>query len=125
MENENKILIVRVIKSMEYRTIKNLLLKDIDLNTNVAEFKQIVREKIQTTSGFLPYRNKEYDSMKIYFIPHGQKSSNLTINLDQDEGLVLDDKKTLAECGIVYETEISFYRNEEYIKFKANPEVKW
>ncbi|KAK5581498.1 hypothetical protein RB653_001531 [Dictyostelium firmibasis] len=124
MENENKILIVRVIKSFEYRTIKNLILKDIDLNTNVSDFKKLVSEKIQTTSGFTPFKTKHYDSMKIFFLPHGQKPNNLTINIENDH-YFLNNNKSLAENGVVYETEISFFVMEEYLKYKENPENKW
>ncbi|KAN0014523.1 hypothetical protein ACTFIU_000841 [Dictyostelium citrinum] len=124
MENENKILIIRVIRSFEYRTIKNLILKDIDLNTNVSDFKKLVSEKIQTTPGFTPFKTKQYDSMKIFFVPHGQKPNNLTINLENDH-YFLNNNKSLAENGVVYETEISFFVMEDYLKYKENPENKW
>ncbi|KAM9988716.1 hypothetical protein ACTFIZ_012564 [Dictyostelium cf. discoideum] len=124
MENENKILIIRVIRSFEYRTIKNLILKDIDLNTNVSDFKKLVSDKIQTTPGFTPFKTKQYDSMKIFFVPHGQKPNNLTINLENDH-FFLNNNKSLAENGVVYETEISFFVMEDYLKYKENPENKW
>ncbi|EGC30591.1 hypothetical protein DICPUDRAFT_41247 [Dictyostelium purpureum] len=121
---ENKIIIVRVIKSLEYRTIKNLILKDIDLNMNTLDFKKLVTEKIQTTPGFAPYKTKAYDSMKIFFVPHGQKPNNLTINLDNDQ-YFLNNNRTLAENGVVYETEISYFIMDEYLAYKLNPESKW
>ncbi|KAN0040487.1 hypothetical protein ACTA71_008824 [Dictyostelium dimigraforme] len=124
MENENKILIIRVIRSFEYRTIKNLILKDIDLNTNVSDFKKLVLEKIQTTPGFTPFKTKQYDSMKIFFVPHGQKPNNLTINIENDH-FFLNNNKSLTENGVVYETEISFFVMEDYLKYKENPENKW
>ncbi|EAL65746.1 hypothetical protein DDB_G0283523 [Dictyostelium discoideum AX4] len=124
MENENKILIIRVIRSFEYRTIKNLILKDIDLNTNVSDFKKLVADKIQTTPGFTPFKTKQYDSMKIFFVPHGQKPNNLTINIENDH-FFLNNNKSLAENGVVYETEISFFVMEDYLKYKENPENKW
>ncbi|KAM9967334.1 hypothetical protein ACTFIW_001418 [Dictyostelium discoideum] len=132
MENENKILIIRVIRSFEYRTIKNLILKDIDLNTNVSDFKKLVADKIQTTPGFTPFKTKQYGnvninivySMKIFFVPHGQKPNNLTINIENDH-FFLNNNKSLAENGVVYETEISFFVMEDYLKYKENPENKW
>ncbi|KYR02442.1 hypothetical protein DLAC_01281 [Tieghemostelium lacteum] len=119
-----KLLIIRVIKSMEYRTIKNLILKDIDLNIKVSELKDIITKTLQTAPGFAPFRTKPFDTLKIFFIPHKQKPNNLTINLDNDHYFLKDDA-TLAESGVVYETEISYFIMSEYETYKQNPQVKW
>ncbi len=78
-----------------------------------------------------PYFNCEFgiflfwfsDTMKLYVKAHGSKSQNLIINLDQQA--FLDPLKTLNDCGIENETEISFFKKSDYEKFAANPETKW
>ncbi|KAJ3173460.1 hypothetical protein HK101_011030 [Irineochytrium annulatum] len=116
---------IRLIKSFEYRTFKNVVLHDLDAETTtVSALKALLRQKIQTESGFKPYRNVDFDTLKLYFVTHGAKTQNLIINLDHDDWF-LEDAKTLSEVGIIDESEISFFNREAYEAFKANPEVKW
>ncbi|KAJ3334877.1 hypothetical protein HDU91_002479 [Kappamyces sp. JEL0680] len=125
------VLTIRLIKSFEFRAVKNLVLKDVAPSTTVAELKEIVKERtlplltsdIKTASAFKAVVNVAFDTMKLYVMAHGHKSQNLIINLD-NEGY-LDDTKTLQECGIENETEISFFKAADYERFKANPEIKW
>ncbi|KAJ3304308.1 hypothetical protein HDV03_002923 [Kappamyces sp. JEL0829] len=117
------VLTIRLIKSFEFRAVKNLVLKDVAPSTTVAELKEIVKEHIKTASAFKAVVNVAFDTMKLYVMAHGHKSQNLIINLD-NEGY-LDDTKTLQECGIENETEISFFKAADYERFKANPEIKW
>ncbi|GAM22844.1 hypothetical protein SAMD00019534_060190, partial [Acytostelium subglobosum LB1] len=125
-QQQQRILTLRVIKSFEYRTIKNILLRDVPLSMTVSDFKQHVRDKIKTTAGFVPFRNVELDTMKIYFIPHvQQKPNNLTINLDNDDNYILKDDLTLEQQGVVNETELSFFKLADYESFKKNPVDKW
>ncbi|KAI8901078.1 hypothetical protein BC833DRAFT_579361 [Globomyces pollinis-pini] len=114
---------VRVIKSFEFRTTKSLVLKEIDPEMTVGELKVLIQSKLPITSGFKPYLNTPFDTLKLYFQPHGNKSQNLIINID-DIGF-LDDNQTLAASGLENETEISYFVKEEYEKFKLNPEIKW
>lgn len=117
---------VRVVRSLAYRNVKSLVIKDVDLaNTTVGQLEKIICERIQTTPGFAPYRNHKCDSLKIYTLKHGHKSNNLTMNLDHDEWILRDKTATLAFAGIEDETEISFFNMEEYEEFRKNPEVKW
>eukprot|EP00128_Syssomonas_multiformis_P017026 Colp12_sorted_trinity150504_noHs@24072 len=115
---------VRLVKSFEYRTIKNLVLHDVDLSMRVSDFMTLVQQKIQTTSGFMPFKNNTFDTLKISHKAHGYKTNNVVVNLDHDE-YVLSPDKTLGECGVENETEISFYNHEAYEKYKAHPEHKW
>eukprot|EP01112_Ceratiomyxa_fruticulosa_P018359 TRINITY_DN5850_c0_g1_i3.p1 TRINITY_DN5850_c0_g1~~TRINITY_DN5850_c0_g1_i3.p1 ORF type:complete len:123 (-),score=14.13 TRINITY_DN5850_c0_g1_i3:189-557(-) len=115
---------IRVIKSFEYRTIKPMILRDIDLSMKTSELKEIVDKYIQTQGPFLPYRAHKYDTFKIFHKAHSHKPNNLVINLETDDGL-LDTEKTLAEQGVEHETEISYYLNEDYQRYRQNPEVKW
>jgi hypothetical protein len=88
-QSEKITLTVRIIKSFEYRTTKNIVLHgtrhasatdpdhpnpDFSLDTtNVADLKEICKKKIATTPGFKPFLNTTLDCMKLYFFAHGQK----------------------------------------------------
>ncbi|KAK8844613.1 hypothetical protein IAR55_006460 [Kwoniella newhampshirensis] len=118
-------LTVRVIKSFEFRTQKSLVLQHLDLrNLTVGQLMDRVREAIKTQSGFKPYRTLKLDTMKLYTVAHGSKTSNLIINLNHDEW-ILDEDKILADVGAQNETELSFFNRESYEAFKLDPEVKW
>lgn len=120
------VLTLRIIKSFEFRTEKNLVLKDVNLEkVTVGELKEMARQAIQTQPGWKPYRTVHYDTLKLYTKAHGAKTSNLIINLDHDDWILDDDSKTLAECGFENETEVSFFNRELYEQFKAHPETRW
>ena len=117
---------MRLIRSFPYRNVKNLLLRGVDLHTTTgASLLQSVKEEIQKQGAFLPFRTKSFDSLKIHHLPHKAKTCNLTINLEDDDLLLIPGDKTLAECGVENETEISVFNWEEYVEFRANPETKW
>ncbi|KAJ3091835.1 hypothetical protein HK102_013218 [Quaeritorhiza haematococci] len=102
-------LTIRLIKSFEYRTVKNLVLHDIDLEKmTVGELMQLVQE----------------NTFKLYVKAHGSKTTNLVINIEHDD-IFMDESKTLAAQGAEHETEISFFNKEAYIAYKAHPETKW
>ncbi|WRT63536.1 uncharacterized protein IL334_000441 [Kwoniella shivajii] len=118
-------LTIRVIKSFEFRTQKSLVVKHLNLEElSVAQLMDLVRDDIKKQSGWKPYRTLVLDTMKLYTVAHGHKTTNLIINLDHDEW-ILDPSKILKDIGAQNETEISFFNRESYDKFKANPEVKW
>lgn len=51
---------------------------------------------------------------------------NLVINMEDDDQLVLSDSsKTLLQCGIENETELSVFNWNDYVEYKKNPEEKW
>lgn len=120
---------IRVIKSFPYRNVKNLVLQGYDLqNKNARELFEDCLKQIQKEGSFRPYRNVEYDSLKIYTHAHGSKTVNLVINFQNDEDWILDlgnESKKLYQYGIENETEISLFKYEDYQKFKSNPEEKW
>lgn len=91
-------LTIRVIKSFEYRTTKNIILHDVSLSTTVKDLKDLLQKRISTDAGFKPYRTTKFDTLKTYFKSHGSKSQNLIINIDQSG--FLEDEKTLEELGI-------------------------
>ncbi|ORY89391.1 hypothetical protein BCR35DRAFT_329323 [Leucosporidium creatinivorum] len=120
-------LTIRVIKSFEFRTTKNMLLPHVDVTTmTVGQLKDEVRTQLKTAAGFKPYRTTVLDTLKLYTTAHGSKTTNLIINFDHDPEWILDDDSaTLASLGIENETEISFFQRELYEAFKLNPQQNW
>ncbi|KAK9361826.1 hypothetical protein V1504DRAFT_389230 [Lipomyces starkeyi] len=120
------IITLRVIKSFEYRTERNLILKDIDLTrTTVGDLLELAKKCIMTQGGFRAFRNVEYNTLKLYTKAHGSKTTNLIINLENDDWILSDHSKTLQECGIENETEISLFNRTLYEAYKLNPVEKW
>ncbi|KAK9313853.1 hypothetical protein V1522DRAFT_351234 [Lipomyces starkeyi] len=120
------IITLRVIKSFEYRTERNLILKDIDLTrTTVGDLLELAKKCIMTQGGFRAFRNVEYNTLKLYTKAHGSKTTNLIINLENDDWILSDHSKMLQECGIENETEISLFNRTLYEAYKLNPVEKW
>ncbi|CAO3624295.1 unnamed protein product [Cunninghamella blakesleeana] len=108
-------------------TINNLILQHLNLETTtVGDLKKLIIEKIKTTSGWKPYLNVAFDTLKLYTVAHGHKTMNLIINMEDDERLIYsDDSAALAWLGIENETELSFFNRDQYEEYKKNPEMKW
>ncbi|KAF7984076.1 hypothetical protein HWV62_17636 [Athelia sp. TMB] len=119
-------LTLRIIKSFEFRTERSLVLHAINLETTtVGELKELARQAIKTQPGWKPYKTVVLDTVKLYTKAHGAKTTNLIINLDNDEWILDDDSKILADMGFENETEVSLFNRELYEKFKLNPETRW
>lgn len=130
------LLTIRIIKSFPYRNVKNTLIKSINLKETTPKqlYDQVIKI-INTTGGLRPYRNVDYDSVKIYTKAHGTKSMNLVINLENDDDWLVycgndeakkaGESKTLHDLGIENETELSLFKWSDYVDFKKNPEEKW
>ncbi|KAG0054752.1 hypothetical protein BGZ83_010535 [Gryganskiella cystojenkinii] len=103
-------LTIRVIKSFEYRTSKNLILHNIDLTT--------------TTVGQLKAKIIE-NTLKLYTKAHGAKTMNLIINLDHDDWFLDNESDILTSHGIENETEISIFNRALYEAYKQHPDMKW
>jgi len=117
---------VRVIKSFEFRTQKNLVLHHLNLQqTTLRQLKSIILAAIQQTSAWKPYRTVELDTIKLYTKAHGSKTTNLIINLDHDDWILDDNDALLADFGLENESEVSFFNSIAYEGFKLNPETKW
>lgn len=72
------------------------------------------------------FSNIPLDTLKIYYQPHGTKSQNLAINLEDDNILfMVPESRLISEFPLVAETEISFFNMVAYEKFKANPTYKF
>lgn len=124
----DSLITVRIIKSFPYRNVKNYIIKDIDLkSTTPKQLLEKLHEIINTTGALRPYRNVEYNSIKIYTKAHGSKSMNLVINFDNDEDWVLvnpsnnGDKQSLWDLDIRNETELSLFNWDDYVAYKENP----
>ncbi|EMG50776.1 AIM29 Altered inheritance rate of mitochondria protein 29 [Candida maltosa Xu316] len=128
----DSLITVRIIKSFPYRNVKNHIIKDIDLkSTTPKQLLDRIINVINTTGGLRPYRTVEYDTIKIYTKAHGSKSMNLVINFENDDEWVLvsptitGNDKSLWELGIQNETELSLFKWDDYVEYKANPVEKW
>ncbi|CAZ83481.1 unnamed protein product [Tuber melanosporum] len=128
-------LTIRVIKNFPYRTAKNLVLHNLDLTTLTSgDLKERVRSEILSSTsggggGWKAYKGVvgTLDTLKLYTKAHGTKTNNLIINMEDegDELIFGDDGRALEGYGCEHETEISFFKLEDYLEFKGNPEEKW
>ncbi|ODV60087.1 Aim29p ASCRUDRAFT_71131 [Ascoidea rubescens DSM 1968] len=118
---------VRVIKSFAYRNVKSWVFHDIDLTkTTIRELMELMNQVILSNSLFRPFKTSKFDTLKLYTKAHGAKTMNLTINMEDDQLLILKElDKTLYEYGVENETEISYFKMADYLEFKANPAEKW
>jgi len=122
----NATITVRIIKSFKFRTERSLVLHNVNLTTStVTQLKETAKQAVATHPGWKPYRNASLNTIKLYTKAHGAKSSNLIINLDNDELILDDNDKTLSDLGFENETEVSFFDRQDYEEFKLNPETKW
>ncbi|XP_054878341.1 UPF0538 protein C2orf76 homolog [Poeciliopsis prolifica] len=117
---------VRLIRSFEHRNFKPVVFQQVSLNQTAQDFMRRVRNDIATREGLPPpFRKYGYDTMKIIHQAHGSKTSELVLSLDDDEKLILQDDQTLKAAGVANETEVGFFRKEDYVFHKANPKSKW
>ncbi|XP_047628070.1 UPF0538 protein C2orf76 homolog isoform X3 [Phacochoerus africanus] len=72
-----------------------------------------------------PFRNYEYDKLKIVHQAHKSKTNELVLSLEDDDKLLLKEDSTLKAAGIANETEIAFFCEEDYKNYKANPISSW
>jgi len=117
---------VRVVRSFEYRTVRQFILRNLNATLTVAKLKELIINEIQTDVHFTPWRHFTFDTLKIYRKSQGTKPNNLIINMDKDDEWILNnDKKTVHEVGLENEDEVSFFNRSDYEKYKLHPEVKW
>ena len=121
--NTNTVTIpVRVIRSFPHRNIRNIVMKNVSLGITTDQFiEKIVLEVKTSTALPPPFRKFGYDTLKIEHQAHGAKTSDPVINTDHDEELLLQSGRSLAEQGLRDETELSFFRLEDYQAYKQLP----
>lgn len=98
-------LTVRIIKSFEYRNIRNLIFQSLDLDyLTLGDLAELVRQSINNdrkystfligiieTPSLKQYRNCQWDTFKLYAQAHGAKTTSLVINMEDDEHLIFQD----------------------------------
>ena len=119
-------LTVRVIRSFEYRTCRNIVLHNLDLSTLTGkELMAKVLEELGRVAK--PISTYSYDTLKIYTQPHAAKPNNTAINVGREEELRIHDLSVpLTTYGVQHETELSFFKDSDYQEFLKHPSlVKW
>ncbi|XP_066029268.1 UPF0538 protein C2orf76 homolog [Pocillopora verrucosa] len=117
---------MRLIRSFEYRNIKDVVFKDVSLEQTAKDFMDFVVSDIKKRSDVpLPIQTMLTDTMKIQHKAHGAKTSDPVINTENDEMLMLRQDCSLSKNATGHETEISFFKKEDYDRYKANPVLKW
>uniref|UniRef100_A0A6Q2YMR4 Uncharacterized protein n=2 Tax=Esox lucius TaxID=8010 RepID=A0A6Q2YMR4_ESOLU len=120
------VLTVRLVRSFEHRNFKPVVFSGVNLDQTVQEFIQFVKNDVATRGGLPPpFKKFGYDTMKIIHQAHGAKTNELVMSLDDDDTLILQDGLTLRAAGIANETELAFFRRDDYEVFKANPKTAW
>ncbi|AWP12687.1 putative UPF0538 protein C2orf76 -like [Scophthalmus maximus] len=123
---DGAVVTVRLIRSFEHRNFKPVVFHRVSLEQTVQDFIQLVRDDIATRPGLPPpFRKYAFDTMKITHQAHGAKTNELVMSLDDDENLILQDGQTLRAAGVANETEVAFFRKEDYGLYKANPKTAW
>ncbi|TIB40212.1 hypothetical protein E3P86_00784 [Wallemia ichthyophaga] len=124
-------LTIRLIKSFEFRTTKNLILRGVDLTaTTVTQLVELCKHEIATQPKYKQFRSTQFDCLKLYTQAHGHKTTNLIINIDNPHWIIDDWNKFLSEIEIdgqhiENETELSLFNRQLYDSFILNPETKW
>ncbi|XP_038076607.1 UPF0538 protein C2orf76 homolog [Patiria miniata] len=125
-ESSSITLTVRLIRSFEHRNIKHVVYKDITPDMTVKKFAEFVKTDIKTKAGLPPpFKTYNYDTFKIQHKAFGAKTSDPAINTENDDQLILREDTTLSESKVESETELSFFKREDYEKYKSNPVIMW
>ncbi|XP_051877467.1 UPF0538 protein C2orf76 homolog isoform X2 [Pristis pectinata] len=72
-----------------------------------------------------PFKKYTYDTLKIIHQAHGAKTNDLVVSLDNDDQLLLKETSTLKEAGVAHETEMAYFKREDYETYKKNPVMIW
>ncbi|XP_040269009.1 UPF0538 protein C2orf76 homolog isoform X2 [Bufo bufo] len=100
---------VRLVRSFQHRNFRPVVYRDVSVDQTVQDFVEFVRG----------------DTMKIIHQPHGSKSNDLVVSLEDDEKLILRSGQTLREAGVAHETELAFFCYDDYRQYKRNPVSAW
>ncbi|KAE8581752.1 hypothetical protein XENTR_v10024930 [Xenopus tropicalis] len=117
---------VRLVRSFEHRNFRPVVYHGVNLDQTVREFIVQINEDIPHRAALpLPFKKYSYDTLKIIHQPHGAKTNELVVGLEDDERLILAPGGTLREAGVAHETELAFFCHKDYQTYKANPVSKW
>uniref|UniRef100_A0A8C5I6B6 Uncharacterized protein n=1 Tax=Gouania willdenowi TaxID=441366 RepID=A0A8C5I6B6_GOUWI len=100
---------VRLVRSFEHRNFRSVVFHGVCLEQKVEDFIRLVRDGERAG---LPPPFKNY-------------TNELVMSLDDDETLILGSDLTLKAAGVANETEVAFFKKEDYGLFKANPKTTW
>ncbi|KPP62087.1 UPF0538 protein C2orf76-like [Scleropages formosus] len=126
MAGEGAVLTVRLVRSFEHRNFRPLVFRGVDLNQTAEQFAAHVRSMLPAKRELPPpFRSFAYDTMKIIHQAHGAKTNELVMSLEDDDRLILKEGVSLKAAGVANETELAFFRKEDYEAFKANPKTVW
>ncbi|XP_069811893.1 UPF0538 protein C2orf76 homolog isoform X2 [Dendropsophus ebraccatus] len=91
---------VRLVRSFEHRNFRPVVYHGVSLDQTVQEFLEFVRKDVALRDGLPPpFRRHSYDTMKIIHQPHGSKTNELVVSLEDDEKLILRGEETLRAAG--------------------------
>ncbi|XP_050418968.1 UPF0538 protein C2orf76 homolog [Patella vulgata] len=120
----NITLTIRLIRSFEHRNIKHIVYRDVDSSQQVGTFIDMINNDIPNRTELPPpFKKYKYDTLKISHKPFGFKTNDPVINTINDEILILKTGKSLADNGIVNETEISYFKMTDYEAYKKSLET--
>jgi hypothetical protein len=126
------VMTVRLVKSFEYRNVRNVVLKDLELDMTLKQLMSRIQELLSTDPLLTWSKNTSFDTLKLYVQAFGAKSQHLVINFGNDDELVLlsptlqsNLDKTLGQLGCKNETELSLFDKEQYQVYKMDPKVLW
>jgi len=112
---------IRCVRSFEHRNVRNIVLRDVDLRQSVQELQTQARRSLQTNASLPPpFKTHAFDSFKIESHAFGAKTNDVVMTRADDATLILPAAATLLECGVRHETEITFFKMEDYLKFKES-----
>ncbi|KAK8746475.1 hypothetical protein OTU49_017033 [Cherax quadricarinatus] len=119
-------LTIRLIRSFEHRNIRNIVLHNVNLDQSVEDFMELIRENLKSTPTLPPpFRNFMFDTLKIETQAYGFKTNDPVINREDDAKLILKPHLRLKDCGVKHETEVNFFKMDDYLKYKENPVLVW
>uniref|UniRef100_A0A3Q2ZN80 PB1 domain-containing protein n=1 Tax=Kryptolebias marmoratus TaxID=37003 RepID=A0A3Q2ZN80_KRYMA len=114
--DSSAVVTVRLVRSFQHRNFKPVVFHRVSLDQTVQDFMRVVRDDIATRPGLPPpFRKYAY----------GMYTNELVMSTDDDERLILQHDQTLRAAGVANETEVAFFRREDYGLYKANPETTW
>ncbi|XP_046331331.2 UPF0538 protein C2orf76 homolog [Haliotis rufescens] len=121
-ETTNVTITVRLVRSFTHRNIKHLVYHNVKLGQTVADFRQMIDKDIPTRQGLPPpFKKFTYDTLKISHKAYGAKTADPIINRNKDAELILLPEKTLSDCGVENETELSYFMMTDYRAYQQDP----
>ncbi|XP_007894358.1 UPF0538 protein C2orf76 homolog [Callorhinchus milii] len=126
MAAEEVTLTVRLVRSFQHRNFRPVVYHRVNINQTVKRFLSFLQNDITLRTELpLPFKKYIYDTLKIIHQAHGAKTNELVMSLEDDDQLMLKEDSTLKAAGVAHETELAYFKKEDYEKYKANPTVAW